>query len=50
MAEIIAVADFTPAIREPEDIAAPPARRKANPGPRARLSGYRRPSPATSPP
>ena len=36
MAEIIAVADFTPAIREPEDIAAPPARRKANPGPKAR--------------
>jgi hypothetical protein len=36
MAEIAAVADFTPAIREPEDIAAPPARRKAHPGPRAR--------------
>src|SRR5216684_3159515 len=28
MAEIVAVADFTPAVREPEDIAAPPARRK----------------------
>ena len=27
MAEIVAVADFTPAVREPEDIAAPPARR-----------------------
>ncbi|MGH3409820.1 MAG: ISKra4 family transposase [Streptosporangiaceae bacterium] len=36
MAEIVAVADFTPAIREPEDIAAPPARRKAHPGPQAR--------------
>ena len=36
MAEIVAVADFTPAIREPEDIAAPPARRKAHPGPTAR--------------
>ena len=36
MAEVIAVADFTPAVREPEDIAAPPARRKAHPGPRAR--------------
>ena len=36
MAEIVAVADFTPAVREPEDIAAPPARRQARPGPRAR--------------
>ena len=36
MAEIVAVADFTPAVREPEDIAAPPARRKAHPGPKAR--------------
>ena len=36
MAEIVAVADFTPAVREPEDIAAPPARRKAHPGPIAR--------------
>jgi hypothetical protein len=36
MAEIVAVADITPAIREPEDIAAPPARRKAHPGPKAR--------------
>ena len=36
MAEIVAVADFTPAVREPEDIAAPPARRKAHPGPQAR--------------
>ena len=36
MAEIVAVADFTPAIREPEDIAAPPARRQAHPGPEAR--------------
>ena len=36
MAEIVAVADFTPATREPEDIAAPPARRKAHPGPKAR--------------
>jgi len=33
MAEIVAVADFTPAVREPEDIAAPAARRKARPGP-----------------
>jgi len=36
MAEIVAVADFTPAVREPEDIAAPPARRTAHPGPTAR--------------
>src|SRR6266852_5885696 len=36
MAEVIAVADFTPAVRVPEDIAAPPARRKAHPGPVAR--------------
>jgi hypothetical protein len=36
MAEIVAVADFTPAVREPEDIAAPQARRKAHPGPEAR--------------
>ena len=36
MAEIVAVADLTPAVREPEDIAAPPARRKAHPGPVAR--------------
>ena len=36
MAEIVAVADFAPAVREPEDIAAPPARRKAHPGPQAR--------------
>ena len=36
MAEIVAVADFTPAVREPADIAAPPARRKDHPGPAAR--------------
>ena len=36
MAEIVAVADFTPAVREPQDIAAPPARRQAHPGPKAR--------------
>jgi len=36
MAEIVAVADFAPAVREPEDIAAPPARRQAHPGPKAR--------------
>jgi len=36
MAEIVAVADFTPAVREPGDIAAPPARRQAHPGPKAR--------------
>ena len=36
MAEVVAVADFTPAVREPEDIAAPPARRQAHPGPKAR--------------
>ncbi len=36
MAEIVAVAGFTPAPREPEDIAAPPARRSAHPGPVAR--------------
>ena len=43
MAEIVAVADFAPAVREPEDIAAPPARRKAHPGPKPRgTSGCRR--------
>jgi len=36
MAEIVAVADFTPAVRDPEDIAAPPARRRERPGPQAR--------------
>ena len=36
MAEVVAVADFTPAVREPGDIAAPPARRKDHPGPAAR--------------
>ena len=36
MAEIVAVAGFTPQVREPADIAAPPARRKAHPGPQAR--------------
>ena len=36
MAEIVAVAGFTPAAREPPDIAAPPARRLAHPGPEAR--------------
>jgi hypothetical protein len=36
IAEIVAVAGFTPAVREPADIAAPPARRKAHPGPLAR--------------
>ncbi len=36
MAGVVAVADLTPAVREPEDIAAPPARRKAHPGPKAR--------------
>jgi hypothetical protein len=36
MAEIVAVADFTPAVREPGDIAAPPARRRTHPGPEAR--------------
>src|SRR5205807_2005313 len=36
MAEIVAVADFTPAVREPAGIAAPPARRKAHPCPEAR--------------
>jgi hypothetical protein len=36
MAEIVAVATVTPAVREPEDIGAPPARRKEHPGPAAR--------------
>lgn len=36
MAEIVAVAAFTPAVREPADIAAPPARRTQHPGPVAR--------------
>jgi hypothetical protein len=49
MAEIVAVAGFTPAVREPEDIAAPPAARPVPGQPRG-TSGSRRPSPATSPP
>jgi hypothetical protein len=36
LAEVVAVADFTPAVREPEDIAAPLARRREHPGPQAR--------------
>ena len=36
MAKIVAVAGFTPAVRSPGDIAAPPARRKEHPGPVAR--------------
>jgi hypothetical protein len=36
MAEIVAVADLTPAVRAPEDIAAGPARRREHPGPVAR--------------
>ena len=36
MAEVVAVADFTPSVRVPEDIAAPPTRRKEHPGPAAR--------------
>ena len=36
MAEVVAVADFTPAVRVPQDIAAPQARRKEQPGPQAR--------------
>ena len=48
MAEIVAVADFTPAVREPEDIAAPPARRRATPARRPATNGYRRPSPRAS--
>ena len=48
MAEIVAVADFTPAVREPEDIAAPPARRKAHPGPQRGTSGYPPRSPRAS--
>ena len=36
MAEIVAVATVTPAVREPGDIGAPPARRKEHPGPAAR--------------
>jgi len=36
MAEIVAVTTFTPAARQPEDIAAPAARRKEHPGPAAR--------------
>ena len=47
MAEIVAVADFTPAVREPEDIAAA-RRRQAHPGPKARDKWYppRSPSPS----
>jgi hypothetical protein len=36
MAEVVAVADLTPAVRVPQDIAAPQARRKEHPGPQAR--------------
>jgi len=36
MAGIAAVAGFTPAVRDPGDIAAPPGRRKERPGPQAR--------------
>src|ERR1019366_6710125 len=36
MAEIVAVATVPPAVRDPGDIAAPPARRKEHPGPVAR--------------
>jgi hypothetical protein len=43
MAGIVAVADFTPAVREPEGIAAPPARRKAHPGRRPGINGSPRP-------
>ena len=48
MAEIVAVADFTPVVRAPEDIAAPPARRKAHPGPKARVNASPPPSPTPS--
>ena len=48
MAEIVAVADFTPAVREPEDIAAPPAGPRRTPARRPGTSGYRRPSPRAS--
>jgi len=41
MAETVRVADFTPAAREPEDIAARPPARKAHPGPQAGTSGSR---------
>jgi len=41
MAEIVAVADFTPAVREPGDIAAPPAARRT-PGRRPGTNGSRR--------
>ena len=41
MAEVVAVADFTPAVREPGDIAAPPARRPVLDG----HAGPGRPSP-----
>jgi hypothetical protein len=52
MAGIVAVAGFTPAVREPGDIAAPPARRPAarhTPARRHATSGWRPPSPAASP-
>ena len=48
MAEIVSVADFTPAAREPEDIAAPPARRQAHPGPEPGTNGSPRRSPRAS--
>ena len=48
MAEIVAVADFTPAVREPGDIAAPPARRQAHPGRKPAINGCRRRLPTAS--
>ena len=48
MAEIVAVADFTPAVREPEDIAAPRARRRRTPARRPGTNGYPPPSPSPS--
>ena len=48
MAEIVAVADFTPAIREPEDIAARPPAARRTPARRPGTSGCRRRSPSPS--
>jgi len=48
MAEIVAVADFTPAVREPGDIAARPPAARRTPAPPPATNGYRHPSPTAS--
>ena len=48
MAEIVAVADFTPAVREPGDIAARPPAARRTPGRRPAINGCRRRLPSPS--